>query len=79
MPKREPVAIPAEAPNRSCITERLDGAGQVVSAWDAPVKPGSGDMKRIIEPLLTSGTGPLRQVRPGSVQGTGAKSSPSSM
>lgn len=54
MPKSEPVAIPAEAPDRSCITERLDGAGQVVSAWDAPVKPGSGDMKRIIEPLLTS-------------------------
>ena len=54
MPKREPVAIPGEAPNRSCITERLDGAGQVVTTWGAPVKPGSEEMKQIIAPLLTS-------------------------
>ena len=42
------------APNWTFNKVLLDGAGQVVTTWGAPVKPGSEEMKRIIAPLLTS-------------------------
>ena len=69
VPMSEPVVLLGEAahpfyrwlretrgvvPNWNFNKVLLDGAGQVVTTWGAPVKPGSEEMKRIIAPLLSA-------------------------